>query len=122
MNTIAAAIFFCAVSSVTDGDTWKCQDGTKVRLWGVNAAELKQPDGKAAREWLKGAISGRVLACAPKGESFDRVVARCIIDGRGDVGALVVDAGQGTDCPRYSKGAYAHLNRAGARYNERMCG
>lgn len=38
----------CVVSSVTDGDTFRCQDQGPVRLIGIDAPEQQQPHGPAA--------------------------------------------------------------------------
>jgi micrococcal nuclease len=43
----------CTVSRVSDGDTFRCRDGRRVRLTGVDSPELEQqPFGLASREAL----------------------------------------------------------------------
>lgn len=42
-----------SVKSVHDGDTLTLADGRKIRLWGVDAPELKQQGGPEAKDWLQ---------------------------------------------------------------------
>jgi micrococcal nuclease len=43
----------CTVRRVSDGDTFRCRDGRRVRLTGIDSPELEQqPFGLAAREAL----------------------------------------------------------------------
>lgn len=96
------------VARVVDADTWTLADGTTVRLWGVQADERGGAGWHAARAFVTGLLLGAEVACDDTGErSRGRVVAPCRLpDGR-DVGRIVVEAGWGRDCPRYSRGAYA---------------
>lgn len=107
---IAAAMlnpaFLCVHPAVYDGDTFRCHDGPRVRVWGVNAAELRDPGGAEAKRALTRLISGKVLTCVKRGKSYDRVVALCTVDGR-DVAAEMVRRGHAVDWPKYSRGRYA---------------
>ncbi len=97
---------------VTDGDTLVvngkrrhtgCVGGTRVRLFGIDAPELKQkckhPSGRdllcgrAAASFLLQHVSGRTVEC--KGNSVDRygrLIATCFIDGK-NLNALMVGEG-----------------------------
>ncbi len=97
---------------VHDGDTLTI-DGTRWRLWGVDAVELDQTcQGRAAlcgveaRDHLRALITGHSVACEPRGRSYDRVVGLCRADGL-DLSAAQVEAGHALDYPRYSRGEYA---------------
>lgn len=46
--TLAAAAFLCASPGVIDGATLRCQDGTRVRIWGIQAPERHEPAGATA--------------------------------------------------------------------------
>lgn len=105
MIALLAAAFICHVGPIHDGDTIRCQEGQRVRLWGVNAAELNDPGGQDARRALTRMISGKVLVCQKRGKSYDRVVALCRLNGH-DIAAEMVREGFAVDWPRYSHGFY----------------
>lgn len=103
---------------VIDGDT--IADGARhIRLWGIDAPELKQscragdggdyPCGIEARAMLQAIItlSGGEVACARDGvDQYGRDVSRCTAGGT-DLAAAMVQEGFALDWPRYSGGAYA---------------
>lgn len=101
---------------VHDGDTLRvdarrnrdaCIGGTSIRIKGIAAPELNEPNGIASREALKRIVEGKVVVCQPTGEkSGDRVIAYCTVEGR-DVGEAMVRSGLARDCPRWSGGRYA---------------
>ncbi len=96
------------VSKVRDGDTLVVER-TPVRLQGVAAPERNQPLGREATRFLRALVLGREVVCHPDGSrSWDRIVARCYLDGQ-DLGAALVAAGLARDCPRYSGGRYRRL-------------
>ena len=78
--------FSCSVVSITDGDTLRCADGTRIRIAGIDAplvsacrAGRKCVDGDAAalKRSLAAVASGQTLSCRPVGTSYNRVVAFC---------------------------------------------
>ncbi len=97
---------------VTDSDTLvvngkrqrtRCVGGTRVRLFGIDAPELKQTCkhangrdflcGRAAASFLLRHVSGRTVEC--KGNSVDkygRLIATCFIDGK-NLNSMMVSAG-----------------------------
>lgn len=87
-----------------DGDTLYVQ-GQSVRLWGVDAEELGEPNGHRARDALQHIVLGATVVCTVTGTSHKREVARCSIAGV-DVGETLIKAGAALDCPRYSGGHY----------------
>lgn len=108
---VADAPFTCVVSHVTDGDTFRCADGRRIRLAGVNApdrrksAPCKRPaalrreyvcdDARAARSKaiMAQLVAGRRLACRSIDRSWDRVVARCQLPGGRSLSCAVIAAG-----------------------------
>lgn len=106
----------CAI----DGDTirlggelknGRCRDGEKVRIWGINTQERGEPRYKSGAAKLAALIKGRPVACVFDGtHTFDRSVARCSVDGR-DIGRAMVASGEARDCRKFSKGAYASIDR-----------
>lgn len=94
--------FSCSVASITDGDTLRCADGTRVRLAGIDAPEVSAcakgrqcvaGDGQASKRSLASYASGRVLRCEAVGTSYKRVVAFCS-SGALDLSCAQVKAGQ----------------------------
>lgn len=126
-------VFFCDVASpsaIWDGDTWRCRDGTRIRLQGANTLERGEPGWRASRDFLRDLIGGKLLACKAMGVSisFDkpRINSQCTLPTGEDVAAEIVKAGLAWDCPKYSGGTYAALE--GPEHPEpsdgtrRMCG
>lgn len=99
---------------IRDADTIVV-DGTPVRLNGVDAPELKTRAGQDAKRWLTNYLRGKAISCDLTGErTYDRWVGICYADGK-DIGASVIAAGHGLDCPRYSNGRYGHLETPAAK-------
>jgi micrococcal nuclease len=106
---------------VVDGDTLEVA-GVRVRLQGVAAPEVKhpgqpkpEPGGPEAATFMTRLVDGRTAVCELGGRrSRGRRTGICRIDDR-DVGAEVIAAGLARDCPRFSKGRYAELERPAAR-------
>lgn len=104
-------------ATVIDGDTIEI-GGKRIRFDGIDAPESRQTcldaGGKKYRCGQRSAealdeflAASRPTTCAPKGKSWDRVVASCRrADGK-DVSAWMVRNGYAVDWPKYSKGLYA---------------
>jgi endonuclease YncB( thermonuclease family) len=102
------------VATVHDGDTIRIGK-ISIRIWGIDAVELKQtcfaggqelPCGHMARDTLAAIIGGKSVTCVSKGKSYKRIVGTCYVDGE-DVAALMARTGMAFDYARYSKRAYA---------------
>lgn len=103
--------FSGTVTKVRDGDTIEVE-GVAVRLQGVAAPERRDPLGRRASEAMRAFVLGRRVVCRPDGtRSWDRIVALCELAGV-DLGAYLIRRGLARDCPRYSLGRYAGLERA----------
>lgn len=76
-----AVIFACHVTGIIDGDTFVCEGGQHVRLWGIDAPERYTPTGPASTRALAALVAGKTLACEPKGRSYQRIVALCRLNG-----------------------------------------
>jgi endonuclease YncB( thermonuclease family) len=107
---------------VLDGDTIAV-GGVTVRLQGVAAPELEHPNlgikqepgGPEAAAFMRRLIEGRIVVCELTGErTHGREVGVCYRDGR-DIGAAAIEAGLARDCPRFSQGRYAELERPAAK-------
>ena len=87
--------FTGTVTAVHDGDTLTLDGTTKVRLFGIDAPELKQqcradaihspgpspcvPCGEASRQALEGLVLGKEVTCIDRGKSYDRIVGECAV-------------------------------------------
>ena len=78
--------FSCEVAYVNDGDTLRCQDGTRVRLHAIAARETDgscspgHPCPGASASASKAALerlAGRRINCVQTGTSYRRVTAIC---------------------------------------------
>jgi len=122
------SILICLAIALADGDTMRCQDGTRVRIAGIDAPELPghcrrgrtcvPGDGFAARRALAsvmGATIARetkvsitfdrpvILACEATGKSYDRVTAWCELPGGRDLSCAAVQAGVAVRWARYDR-------------------
>jgi len=104
------ALFLCLVASVTDGDTLRCADGTRVRIAGIDAPEMPghyaryrqctPGDPFAAKAALSSLTLGKGLQCRSVGRSYNRILAHCAVNGVG-VGCYQVSHGYAVK--RYSE-------------------
>ncbi len=99
------------VCSVHDGDTFRTCNGESIRVWGVDAPELKQPMGKDSRDYLSRLVSGREVDLNCVGKSYQRRVCRVSVWVRPGASLSVqremVGHGLAYDSPKYSKGEFA---------------
>lgn len=109
----AASRFTASVSHVTDGDTlWVLPDAggpaRKLRIDGIDAPELCQPGGEAARAVLtQRALHQPVRVTVSRLDSYGRGIARIQLAGD-DLGALMVRQGHAWSYRwRRSAGPYA---------------
>lgn len=103
--------FSCRVSSVHDGDTLRCSDGTRVRLNAVSAREIDETcspghpcpaaSGASAQEALERMALGKLLNCEATGTSYDRVTAWCWTPDRTELSCAMVEGGYALRWARY---------------------
>lgn len=108
-----ARTFSCTVQYVTDGDTFRCSNGTRVRLSSIDTPEMPgscRPgrtcapgDPHAARRALERLIGRRTVQCEPVGMSYNRVAAWCSVGGR-DLSCAMVRSGHAIRLPQHDKG------------------
>lgn len=116
----AGELYIARATSVPDGDTlWVQPDAggvsRKLRLQGVDAPEICQRGGVAARDTLRALVEQRTLKVQVKYlDDYGRGLARIEVDGQ-DVAAVMVQRGQAwSNRWRRSLGPYA-VEEAAAR-------
>lgn len=103
--SIIAAGMICGSPIAVDGDTLRF-GRQYVRLWGVDAEEMSEPNGPRARFILKDLVDGRQVKCKVVTlDNYGRSVGRCTV-GSIDVNREVIARGGALDCRRYSGGAF----------------
>ena len=105
---------------VYDGDTLYI-DHQAIRLAGIDAEELDEPNGYAAKAHLIILIRGRRVTCTLGGWSYQRRVGTCTA-GSDNLNARMVRDGYALDCAYYSKGIYATLEPSGVRFKLKQKG
>lgn len=94
------------VVSVHDGDTITIlmeEKQVKVRLFGIDAPELKQPFGRKSKEFLASMIAGQIVKVEKNGnDRYGRTIGTIYLDGA-DINAQVVENGYAWAYRRFSK-------------------
>lgn len=108
----SAEVFLARATAVPDGDTLWVQPqagGTprKLRLQGIDAPEICQQGGEAARDALRGLVDQKLLHVDVRyQDDYGRGLARIQVDGQ-DLGARLVADGQAWSSRwRRSRGPY----------------
>ena len=93
----------CAVAYINDGDTLRCQDGTRIRLHAVSAREsdgtcspghpCPSASASAATAELRRLVAGRTIRCEQTGRSYDRITAICWTPAGQEVNCAMVRSG-----------------------------
>ena len=109
--TIAALVlcfappFEAVVVSVYDGDTItvRTDETIKIRLYGIDSPELKQPFGQSSKQALSGLVFGKKVTVKPdKKDRYGRTIARVEADGW-DVSTTMVGTGMAHWYEQYAK-------------------
>lgn len=110
--------------TVVDGDTLKTKK-YKIRLWGIDALELKQsctknqesfPCGEIAKKIMESIVSlGPVTCIKIDMDRYQRIVAQCNAANGFDIGLMMVELGWALDYSHYSKGFYTSVQENAER-------
>jgi endonuclease YncB( thermonuclease family) len=104
------------VPEVLDGDTLRFSS-TDVRLAGIDAEELNEPNGYAARRALQSLITtSNHIRCEDTGErTHKRRVMTCRTDKGEDLAEYMVRGGWALDCGVFSRRKYRRYEPEGVR-------
>ena len=103
------------VVSIHDGDTITVLQGkqqVKVRLFGIDAPELKQPYGKMSKKFLEILIAGEVVEVEENGKDRYKRTIGTIYLGDTDINAQMVASGYAWAYRKFSKKYTAQESRA----------
>jgi len=104
--------FSCEVAYVNDGDTLRCQDGTRVRLHAIAARETDgscspgHPCSSATASASKAALerlAGRRINCVQTGTSYRRVTAICDNEQGVEINCAMVRSGAAAIWDRFNR-------------------
>ena len=100
---------------VIDGDSLIIRH-REIRLFGVDAPEMKHPYGRQAKWALLSLCRGKTVhAQIIAQDHYGRTVARCLLDDGRDLSAEMVKLGLALDWPKFSEGVYRALETPDAR-------
>ncbi|RVQ68754.1 thermonuclease family protein [Croceicoccus ponticola] len=105
-------VFECRVSSITDGDTLRCWDGSRVRLNAVAARETNgtcspghpcpAATAEEATDKLRELAGGQTLQCRQTGTSFNRKAAICVNESGVEINCAMVKSGTALIWPKFA--------------------
>lgn len=94
------------VVSVHDGDTITIlaeKEQVKIRLFGIDAPELKQPFGRKSKEFLASMVAGKNVEVEQQGnDRYGRAIGIVFLDGR-DINKEMVASGYAWAFRKFSK-------------------
>lgn len=94
------------VISVHDGDTITIlveKEQVKIRLFGIDTPELKQPYGKKSKQFLSNLIAGQIVEVEKNGnDRYGRTIGTIYLDGA-DINAQMVENGYAWAYRRFTK-------------------
>ncbi len=134
---VAADTIVGKVVVVHDGDTFTLEGGRKIRIFGIDAPELRQqcradaihtprpspciPCGETSRLALAELIQGQELRCENRGQSYDRIVGECTV-GKIQLGPWMLTHGLAVMYEQYlrkrDRAAYVAAQSGAKRANE----
>ncbi len=104
--------FACDVEYVNDGDTLRCEDGTRVRFHAISARETDgtcspgHPCSPASAGESKAALerlAGNRITCVRTGKSYERVTAICHNISGVEINCAMVQSGAAVVWDRYNR-------------------
>lgn len=103
----------CTVARINDGDTLRCQDGTRIRLHAVAARETDGScspghpcPGATAEEatrTLQRLAGGRTIRCQSTGRSYNRVTAICWTSAGEEINCAMIRSGTAVIWDRFNR-------------------
>jgi micrococcal nuclease len=93
---------------VVDGDSLVV-DGTRIRMWGIDAPEMGTRAGGRAKEYLRALIAGHEVRCEDNGlRVAGRIMAQCFL-GTVELGRVMMLSGNAQEWRRHARGYYRRM-------------
>ncbi len=110
-----------SVTKVRDGDTIEVGQ-IPIRLQGLTCDELGTRKGQDARNFLEQTIAGEQVICNLNGQSsYDRLIGRCRVVGKKDIGQHLIEKGHCGRCNRYDEeGTYKQAQTKAGFYKGKI--
>lgn len=114
---MAQTILEGTVTKVRDGDTIEIGQ-IPLRFQGLTCDELDTKKGQMARDLLNGILLGKRVTCELNGQtSYERLIGRCALFGKGDIASHLIENGYCGRCNRYDKkGFYVEAQNKSGPY------
>jgi endonuclease YncB( thermonuclease family) len=118
-QSVKAEGFTCIVNKVHDGDTFYCNQGPVVRIWGINSPEVppvvnrfkaENNGGYKARDFVSKLVKNKKLECIPYHASYNRIVAQCFLNNE-DIAPIIINSGNAKEDTEYSEGYYSDYKK-----------
>lgn len=103
----------CTVARINDGDTLRCQDGTRIRLHAVAARETDgsctpghpcpEASAEAATRTLQRLAGGQTIRCQSTGQSYNRVTAICWTTAGEEINCAMIRSGTAVIWDRFNR-------------------
>lgn len=109
--------FSAVILSCHDGDTCKAEVKgriVKIRLAGIDAPEIEQAEGLAAKNFLESKILKKTVEFDCKGQSYDRIVCNLTLE-KLNINEEMVRSGFAFDYEKFSSGKYKTLMESAQR-------
>ena len=109
---VRAYDFECDVAYVNDGDTLRCEDGTRVRFHAISARETDgtcspghpcSPASAGESRAVLERLAGSRITCVQTGKSYERVTAICHNISGVEINCAMVRSGAAVVWDRYNR-------------------
>jgi endonuclease YncB( thermonuclease family) len=113
---------FSGRAYVLDGDSLAMEGDLRIRLWGLDAPEMSQPEGRAAKDHLTLLIGTHPLTILPKAkDKYGRLVAQVLLPDGTCVNERMVADGYARAYTDFTR-TYARLERTAQREGRGLWG
>lgn len=112
-SSVPSGSLTCPVAYITDGDTLRCRDGTRIRLHAVAAREsdgscspghpCPSASASAATAELRRLAAGKTISCEPTGQSYNRITAICWTPSGEEINCAMVRSGVALVWDRFNR-------------------
>lgn len=105
---VVGEVFRGSVTRIVDGDTfWTDAADVRIRIWGLDAPELRDPAGTASTEALRQILGQGTVTCRTRDiDRFGRIVGQCHLADGTDIAAAMIARGAAREFCRFSRNYY----------------